>query len=79
MQHVQFKKERRRFLAEPRAQILAPASALLGTTELAYVHGLKYPLLLAFGFIELDRDGDHVLMKAPAGWESESPTLSGAV
>jgi len=70
--HVQFKKERRRFATEPRAQTLAPASALLGTTELCYVHGLKYPMLLAFGFIELDRDGDHVLLKAPEGWGSES-------
>jgi len=69
--HVQFKKERRRFATEPRAQTLAPASALLGTTELAYVHGMKYPLLLAFGFIELDRDGDHVLLKAPPGWNRE--------
>lgn len=68
MNHQQFRKERRRFVTEPRAQILAPASALLGTTQLCYVHGDKYPKLKAFGFIELDRDGDHVLMKAPEGW-----------
>lgn len=71
MNHVQFRKERRRFAPEPRAQILAPASALLGTTELCYAHGDKYQQLKAFDWIELDRDGDHVLMKAPHGWNRE--------
>lgn len=68
MNHQQFRKERRRFVTEPRTQILASASTLLGTTELCYVHGDKYQQLKAFDWIELDGDGDHVLMKAPTGW-----------
>jgi hypothetical protein len=68
VQYTQFKKERRRFLAEPRAQILAQASALLGTTELVCYGGKKYDDMIRFGWEMLDRDGLHALMKAPAGW-----------
>ena len=53
---------------QQRAQILAPASVLLGTTELVCYGGLKYCAMVAFGWIELDRDGDHVLMQAPESW-----------
>ena len=69
MHHVQFKQERRRFAnPEPRAQILAPASALLGTTELVRFGSLAHTYMVHHGWECLDRDGDHALMKAPAGW-----------
>lgn len=70
--------DRRKRPSQPRDQTLLPASARLGVTELAYAHGLKYPYLLGHGWEVLDRDGDHVLMRAPADWPSESPTLSRA-